>query len=121
MAQLELQQLESQGPIDHKFGKQEERIDKLEAELKKIQEDQKRQEGHIIQIEKQAVLRDKENQKQLDQKLGHMKSDFEKSFTKALTSQSQQFDTSLKEIKQLLMGSNKRKGPGEVDEEMPPP
>ena len=80
------------GPIDNKFNKQDERLDRLESELKKIQEDQKCQAGNIQNIEKQATVRDKENQKQLDQKLGNMKAEFEKSFTMALTNQSQQFD-----------------------------
>jgi len=96
-------------------------MNQLESELKKIQEDQKRQAGHIKDIEKQAVIRDKENQKQLDLKLGHMKSDFEKTFTAALSSQSQQFDSSLKEIKQLLQISNKRKGPEDEDADMTHP
>ena len=109
------------GPIDNKFSKQEERMNQLESELKKIQEDQKRQAGHIKDIEKQAVIRDKENQKQLDLKLGHMKSDFEKTFTAALSCQSQQFDSSLKEIKQLLQISHKRKGPEDEDADMTHP
>lgn len=97
------------GPIEDKFAKQTSRMDKLEAELTQIKQDQKEQKESQAKFQQDVVARDQENRKDLDQKIVGLKQEFENSFTKALATQTKKFDNDLQEIKQLLLGSAKRK------------
>ena len=97
------------GPIEDKFAKQTSRMDKLEAELTQIKQDQKEQKESQAKFQQDVVAGDQENRKDLDQKIVGLKQEFENSFTKALATQTKKFDNDLQEIKQLLLGSAKRK------------
>ena len=108
------------GPIEDKFAKQTSRLDKLEAELTQIKTDQKAQMDAQKAFQQHVVDRDKENRQELDKKINTMKQEFETSFTKAIATQTKKFDTDLQEIKQLLIGSAKRKDHPENPDNMVP-
>eukprot|EP00438_Fugacium_kawagutii_P035322 Skav206912 [mRNA] locus=scaffold808:371929:376347:+ [translate_table: standard] len=102
----------STGPIEQRLQLQEDRLSKIEESIARGQH-------HVQDIQKDIEAKDIAMKSHVDQQLHALRNEIDSGFTRALQQQANKFDTSLNEIKQLLIQSqSKRKTPAEGDDEM---
>ncbi len=107
------------GPVESKLTQQSDRIDKLEQALTDIQAEQAKQ-GESLQTTIGDIKKnDKDLRQHIEQSLQGVRQELDSSFANALQKQSRAFDSSLQEIKTLLMqNKTKRKSSKQSGEDM---
>eukprot|EP00438_Fugacium_kawagutii_P036471 Skav209698 [mRNA] locus=scaffold36:108316:113809:+ [translate_table: standard] len=101
------------GPMEQRLQLQEERLSKIEESIAQNQ-------NQMQNIQHDIETKDHAMRSHVDQKLGELRNEIDTGFSAALKQQASHFDTSMNEIKQLLIQAqqSKRKTPEAGDEEM---
>eukprot|EP00435_Cladocopium_sp_Y103_P023139 s1570_g5.t1 len=90
------------GPTEQKFAQQADRLTKLEAVVKTIQEGQTSQSEALEKMKHENADRDKAIRSHLDERLKSVQADLTQSFSTALNQQTANFESNMAEIKALL-------------------
>eukprot|EP00438_Fugacium_kawagutii_P005145 Skav207839 [mRNA] locus=scaffold3025:79789:83796:+ [translate_table: standard] len=98
----------TQGPIDARFAEQDTKISKIENALSQLQSAQQQMKAET----EQGFAAVAHREQQLEAALGQVRHDLEKSFTCAIKEQSSQLNSSLDDLKALILARSKR-GRGE--------
>ena len=106
------------GPTADKLAEQDNRIKQLEQSVQNIQAAQGQQSHALDAIKTEVQERDNRMKQHVDSGLAQLRNELDTSFTQAIRKQSQSFDTSLGEIKKLLLEKNKRKNTADGDDDM---
>ena len=107
------------GPVESKMAQQADRIDKLEQALTDIQAEQTKQGASLQNTIVDLKKNDQDLRQHIEQSLQGVRQELDSSFASALQNQSRAFDTSLQEIKSLLLQSKtKRKSSAKDGEGM---
>eukprot|EP00438_Fugacium_kawagutii_P031583 Skav225870 [mRNA] locus=scaffold810:358073:362708:- [translate_table: standard] len=101
------------GPIESKFANHEQKLQQLEQSLQQVVQGQAQQQGAIQQLQQDTVRMEQSTKTYIDQSMASLKTDIDQQFTQALKTQSQQFDSNMAELKQLILQASKRKQPSE--------
>lgn len=99
------------GPTEAKFQEQDQKITKLEEALVALKADTNKG------FEK-VEAREKKNEQKMQTAIEKIKTDIDKSVQSAIQQQSQTLDTTLKELRSLMLQKPKRNREEDVDEEM---
>ena len=99
------------GPTEAKFQEQDQKITKLEEALVALKADTNKG------FEK-VEAREKKNEQKMQTAIEKIKTDIDKSAQSAIQQQSQTLDTTLKELRSLMLQKPKRNREEDVDEEM---
>ena len=106
------------GPSADRFAEQDTKIQHLESAINEIKAASQEQAAKLDKVQQEGQSRDRALRSHMDQSLADMKQGLDTAFAAALNQQSKKFDTSLTEIKNLLLAKPKRKQPEEEDEDM---
>ena len=98
-------------PTEAKFQEQDQKITKLEEALVALKADTNKG------FEK-VEAREKKNEQKMQTAIEKIKTDIDKSVQSAIQQQSQTLDTTLKELRSLMLQKPKRNREEDVDEEM---
>lgn len=107
-----------EGPIESKFQAQETRLDQMEKAIATLKDAQQQQSTAIAEAQADAQKRDDKQKQYFEQRFTEFRKELHQGVTTALQTQSQHFDTSLSEIKRLLLENAKRKNPEQGDADM---
>lgn len=108
------------GPIETTFQAQEERLKQLESEMASIATQQQQQGEQLTQCKAEIQKSEQSQQQYIDKRFQEFRHDLEGSFSQALMQQSKGLDSTLQEMKQLILAQNaaKRKSPQDGDDDM---
>lgn len=107
------------GPNDQRFQAQDDRMKKLEDALITCQKTQDQTQQEITHMRNDIHKREHQMVAHVDKKLTELRSEIDSGFSRALNKQAEQFDSSIQELKQILIQQNtKRKNPEEEDAAM---
>eukprot|EP00438_Fugacium_kawagutii_P027056 Skav214847 [mRNA] locus=scaffold16:142281:146201:+ [translate_table: standard] len=106
------------GPIEQRFAGQDNRLQQLEQKLESLHQSQQAQQDDFQKFAKDVQSSERSNRQYLENTLQSFRSELHSSFTQTIQQQGRQFDTSIQELKALLISTTKRKTPSEGDEEM---
>ena len=104
------------GPTADRLTQQDEKIEKLQKTIQDLQQGQEAQGLAIHQAHEEAKKRDVAVRNHVDQQMHALKTELNNSFVNALRAQSHSFESSLNEIKNLILDRNKRKSPEEEED-----
>ena len=104
------------GPTDQKIQQQDDRIAALEDHIQNLQVGQTKQQQQIEQIGQDVKQSEQRLASQVHKVVDDAKNDITKSLQATLQQQQNQFETSMKDIRQLLTAAAKRKHPNESDD-----
>ena len=96
------------GPTETRFAATDDRINKLEVALTKLQQDTQ-------QAFQQVEVREAQNQQAVKIAIDSVKSELESSLRTAINQQSVQLNDTLADLKSLIIGNHKRKNEDEAD------
>eukprot|EP00438_Fugacium_kawagutii_P027555 Skav207074 [mRNA] locus=scaffold1909:297835:302331:+ [translate_table: standard] len=101
----------SAGPVEQRMQLQDDRLSKIEEVLAQDR-------AQVKELQADLQKKDQEMRTHVDQRLVELRNEIDTGFSRAIQQQAKNFDSSMQELKQLLIQSQKRKTPGEGDEEM---
>eukprot|EP00438_Fugacium_kawagutii_P034411 Skav207746 [mRNA] locus=scaffold362:500483:504226:- [translate_table: standard] len=107
-----------EGPIEAKFQSQETKFTQIEQAITQLQADHVKQQATLAQVQAEAQHREEQSKQYLEQRFNEFRQEMSQGVTQAIQAQTTKFDTSLLEIKRLIIDSSKRKTPEEGDDEM---
>ncbi len=107
-----------QGPQEAKFSQQDDRMNKLEQALEKVQITQQDQSDQFKQLHQDVQQQEASTKQHIDLRLQQIRSELDQSFSSALQQQTRQFEENMRDLKQLLGGVSKRKSPEDNDDDM---
>eukprot|EP00438_Fugacium_kawagutii_P035852 Skav205420 [mRNA] locus=scaffold582:213902:218554:- [translate_table: standard] len=97
-----------QGPMEEKMTAQDQRIRNLEDKMTDMIHQQESQAKNLLEVREQTAGVEQRLGNQLTQAVTALKADLSQSFKTAMQQQSQGFDQSLRDIKQLLLQSKRK-------------
>eukprot|EP00438_Fugacium_kawagutii_P014627 Skav234628 [mRNA] locus=scaffold171:195924:199841:+ [translate_table: standard] len=106
------------GPIEQRFAGQETRLQQLEQKIEGLQQSQQAQQEDFQKFAHEVQSSERSNRQYLETTLQSFRSEINNSFNQAVQQQGRHFDSSMQELKALLISTTKRKTPGEGDEDM---
>eukprot|EP00435_Cladocopium_sp_Y103_P049525 s1111_g15.t1 len=104
------------GPTEQQFAQQAERLTKLEDAVQQMQLGAANQTASIENLQLENHKRDIAIRSHIDERMNAMKQEMSLSFAEAIKQQSQQFNSNLDEIKNLLRNKPKRKKAEEAED-----
>lgn len=108
------------GPTADRFALQDDKIADLQKVVQQLQKNQDEHGLMLAQAQEEAKQSEAAVRSHVDQQMNNLKNELNNSFVGALRIQSQNFESSLNEIKSLILDRNKRKTPEEEDAHMQP-
>eukprot|EP00438_Fugacium_kawagutii_P011853 Skav236795 [mRNA] locus=scaffold1361:455795:457639:- [translate_table: standard] len=105
------------GPTDQRFQTHEERFQKLEESMAKMQLHSEQQHAEVANLHQTIVKNETQMKAHVDASIQGLRHEIGESFNQALGKQSSHFDDGMRELKQLILAA-KRKQPEGGDEEM---